>query len=150
MTAWRTRRTLVSTAAVACILALPSIAGAADAPPPEVQIQALKAELATTSARLKALEAQLSAVAAESKSNRDTLTRELSQPMLLLVGEGRCPAGFERISVEAMLLTGPRTPKNVELIERAGLADEEQQGVGSRVFRYLDFCFRAANSVGVK
>jgi hypothetical protein len=150
MTGKPKRHTLTLAVAVLVAMALPFLASAADAPPVELQIQALRAELAETAGRLKALESQLGAIAAESKATRDTLTRELSQPMLLLVGEGRCPAGFERISVEAMLLTGPRTPKNIELIERAGLADEEQQGVGSRVFRYLDFCFRAANSVTVK
>jgi hypothetical protein len=144
MTGWRT---LVLAAAV---LALPALGLAADAPPLDQQVAALTAELAATKARLTALEAQLGELAAASKATRDVLARELSQPMLLLVGEGRCPFGFERVQTEIMLLSAGRTLKNTDMIDRAGLADDEQIGVGSRVYRYLDFCFRAANSVEVK
>jgi hypothetical protein len=145
-TAWRTLR-LAAGAAV--VLALPSLA-VADVLSQEQQVAALKAELAATTAHLKSLESQLGELAASSKMTRDTLARELSQPMLLLVGEGRCPTGFERVGTDVMVFSGPRTPKNQTMIDRAGLADEEQMGVGSRVYRYLDFCFRAENSVGVK
>jgi cell division protein FtsB len=143
------RRTGVLAAGFMLVLALPSFSQA-DTVPLDQQISALKAELASTVARLKALEAQLGELAANSKATRDTLARELAQPMLLLVGEGRCPAGFERVGTELMLHSGPRTLKNQAMIDRAGLADEEQMGVGSRVYRYLDFCFRAADSVRVK
>ena len=131
------------------VVALPAL-GHAEALSLDQQVAALKAELAATSARLTSLESQLSALTASAKATRDTLAQELAQPMLLLVGEGRCPAGFDRVGTELMLLSGPRTPKNSALIDRAGLADDEQMGVGSRVYRYLDFCFRAANSVVVK
>jgi len=143
MTGALLRRTVVLV-----VLALPAPALAE--PPLEQQVAALKAELAETSARLKALEGKLDALIVSTTVTRDVLARELAQPMLLLVGEGSCPAGFERVKTEVLLLTGPHTPKNAALIERAGLADEEQQGVGSRVYRYLDFCFRAANTVVVK
>ena len=131
------------------VVALPAL-GQTEALSLEQQVAALKDELASTSARLKSLESQLGALIASAKATRDTLAQELAQPMLLLVGEGRCPAGFDRVGTELMLLSGPRTPKNSALIDRAGLADDEQMGVGSRVYRYLDFCFRAANSVVVK
>ena len=148
MTGWLARRTSLA-AVAALVIALPWSVRA-ETLPLEQQVAALRAELAATSARLKALETQIGELTASSKTTRDTLARELAQPMLLLVGEGRCPAGFERVGTELMLLSGPRTPRNSALIDRAGLADDEQIGVGSRVYRYLDFCFRAANALTVK
>jgi hypothetical protein len=120
-----------------CLLALRSPAGT-----PEIgeRVQTLERELAETKAALQQLNEMTG-------RTHDAVAKELAQPMLLLVGEGDCPDGFERVQTEVMLLTGPRTPKNSTLIDAAGLADEEQMGVGSRVYRYLDFCFRAANRV---
>ncbi len=149
MTDTTARRTWVLAAAVALVPALPSLCRA-ETPSLEQQVGALRAELAATTARLTLLESQIGALTATSKSTRDRLAHELAQPMLLLVGEGRCPAGFERVGTELLLLSGPRTPKNSALIDRAGLADDEQMGVGSRVYRYLDFCFRAENTAVVK
>lgn len=143
------RQSWRAAAASVLVVALPALCQA-EALSLEQQVAMFKAELAATTARLKSLESQLGALTASAKATRDTLAQELAQPMLLLVGEGRCPAGFERVGTELLLLSGPRTPKNSTLIDRAGLADDEQMGVGSRVYRYLDFCFRAANSVAVK
>ena len=104
-------------------------------------------ELAALKSRLAALEARLAGVGAKADATHAALSRELAQPVLLLVGEGPCPAGFERIPVEVMINTGPTTRKISAIIERAGLGDAEQPGVGARVFRYMDFCFRPAGSV---
>ena len=138
-------------------MALAAGAGVVLAPMPasmaatlDEKVQALTAGLAAANARLTELEAKIGELAATAKITRDSLARELAQPVLLLVGEGKCPAGFDRIQTEVLLLSGPRTAKNSELLDRAGLADDEQVGVGSRVYRYLDFCFRAANTVTVK
>ena len=111
------------------------------------EVAALRRTGEERDARLAALETTVRSLAETGRSTREALARELAQPMLLLVGEGKCPAGFERIPLDAMLLTGPRTLKTQEIIERAGLANEHQPGVGPRVYRHLDFCFREGNSV---
>jgi hypothetical protein len=122
----------------------------ADPAATESELHRLATELAATQDRLKSLESDIARLSAATQSTHDALAAELAQPMLLLVGEGECPTGFTRVKVEAMLLTGPRTPKNSALIDAAGLADAEQVGVGSRVYRYLDFCYRAANAFQMK
>jgi hypothetical protein len=133
---------LTALAAVAC-----HPASAADPDSQQAGIEQLRADLAAIQDRLKSLEADVARLSASTASTRESLANDLAQPMLLLVGEGPCPFGFERIKVEAMLLTGPRTIKNTDLIDAAGLADDEQVGVGSRVYRYMDFCFRAAGAI---
>jgi hypothetical protein len=138
-------------------IVVPPAAEAETALTPEQRIVALQTQLEATSQtlaaateRLKKVEAEVAEVAATARLTHDTLARELAQPVLLLVGDGKCPSGFERVRTDVLLQTGPRTVKNAALIDRAGLADEEQIGVGSRVYRYLDFCFRAAGTVTVR
>lgn len=133
---------------------VPSVGTAAEADPQMARLQAdliaVQKALAVAETRQAAADKAIAELTALARSTRDALASELAQPMLLLVGDGACPAGFKRVKTEVMLLSGPRTAVNSDLIDRAGLADDEQVGVGSRVYRYLDFCFRAANTVTVK
>ena len=142
------RRRIFAFAILALPLATPVHAAEAAAEP--TQLDQLAAALAKTHDKLQALEAEVAKLSTDNAKTREALARELAQPVLLLVGEGRCPLGFERVQTEVLLLSGPRTAKNSALLDAAGLADDEQVGVGSRVYRYLDFCLRAANSVTVK
>lgn len=141
---------------LAALVAMPMAMPAHTAEPAEAdkaiavlrqEVAALRQAASASQARLAALEATVTSLAEAARSTREALAREMAQPMLLLVGEGACPAGFERIPLDAMLLTGPRTLQTQEIIERAGLANEHQPGVGPRVYRHLDFCFREAHSV---
>lgn len=139
-------------AGLATALVMPSPAAGPDAAGETIaalkqDVAALRQVASATKARLEALEATVASLTTTTRSTREALARELSQPMLLLVGEGACPSGFENIPLDAMLLTGPRTLKTQEIIERAGLANEHQPGVGPRVYRHLDFCYREAGSV---
>ena len=142
--------TLLATIA-AVVLSQPLLAAGPDAAEAiaslKQEVAALRLAAQEQEGRLAALEATIKSLAETTHSTREALAHELAQPMLLLVGEGACPAGFVRIPLDAMLLTGPRTLKTQEIIERAGLANEHQPGVGPRVYRHLDFCFREGNSV---
>ena len=144
----RSVKVLTAWVALTAFAGPPAQANDATATGPE--IERLNNELSAAKARLTALEAEVARLSALGQSTRDTLANELAQPMLLLVGDGQCPTGFARIKVEAMLLMGPRTAKNSDLLDAAGLADDEQQGVGARVYRYLDLCYRAPGAVTVK
>jgi uncharacterized coiled-coil protein SlyX len=107
----------------------------------------LNQRLAAQESRIATLEAELAKTAASAANTRSALERELAQPMLLLVGTGACPHGFMRIVTRVLILTRARNLENGHLFDAAGLTYEDPPGVGDNVYRDLDFCFRAANSV---
>lgn len=112
-------------------------------------LAALEARLAAQEKRIATLEAELAQTMASAAGTRSALERELSQPMLLLVGTGACPHGYTRIVTRVLILTRARNPENGHLFDAAGLTFEDPPGVGDNVYRDLDFCFRPANAVKV-
>lgn len=103
--------------------------------------------LAAAEHRIAELEQRLATVAETAAVAKSAIARELSQPMLLLVGMGPCPSGFKRIATRVFILTRARSAENGHLWDEAGLPYEDPPGVGDNVYRDLDFCFRPANSV---
>lgn len=112
-------------------------------------LAAFDARLAAHEKRIATLEAELARTTATAAGTRSALERELSQPMLLLVGTGACPHGYTRIVTRVLILTRARNPENGHLFDAAGLTYEDPPGVGDNVYRDLDFCFRPANAVKV-
>ncbi len=131
---------LAAVAAVVLFTTVPARAGEAE----------LTAGLAKLTERLAAQEQRLAGLEMELVKAKAALTRDLAQPMLLLVGDGPCPYGFERIVTRVMILTRTRKPENGHLFDAAGLTGEDPPGVGDNVYRDLDFCFRRANAVGIE
>lgn len=116
----------------------------------EQRIASLEQELTRLREHAAGLEARLATAESVAAATRTALSRELAQPMLLLVGTGPCPAKFKRIDVHALMLTRQRTEETGPLLDEAGLTYEDPQGVGYNAFRGFSFCFRPGGSTSLE